>query len=313
MPTLTTSIAPICFYTLLLFVSACRPHAPHVADPRSIHEIQWDAAHDAEDGERLAEADTGYRLLCEKDPPYVRACFDRARLLYRTDTAAAAREASIRTILRFPNEAFVQSLVKRTARSYLDADAVAEGVTALTALERKMKNDEARDTVLFEIARLARAGNDVAAETETLTTLVRSFGRWQSQLWDDAVWRLSQICRETNELNAEIEWLNTLLAERESSRLIGSYASPYHDDGLLRLGEIFLEAGRFEAAESMFSDLAATSTSRLKDDGALGLARVDLARGHVRAACEKLRRIQQKDGSAKRTAAGLAASNGCGN
>lgn len=313
MPTLPTSTTANLFYLLLLFLSGCRPHAAQLADPRSADEKEWDAAHDAENATQLNEARTAYFSLCEKDPPYVRACFDHARLLYLIEPVDSARAASVKTILRYPDTAFTQSLVKRLARSYRASNSAAQGLTVLAALDKQLKGSEVRDTILFEMARLAREQGDIDGETDSLATLVRTYGRWKSQLWDDAVWRLSEIGRETQRTDVEIAWLNKLSAAHESSRLIGSYTSPYYDDALFRLGEIHLNAGRLDAAGAAFSALSALSTSRMCDDGVLGLARVDLAAGRVREACEKLTKLQKKDGSTKQTAVNLSVSNRCEN
>ena len=261
--------------------------------------------------DRTADATAGYDTLCRQSPPYVRACFDRVRLMFETGDAAA-EQAATALISKYPNEAITQSLVKRLARYYLDAETFDEGRTALAALVKALQNTEIEDTLRFEISRLARAADDTPGEKTELVALIRRHARWQSQLWDDAVWRMAEICRDENNEDEEIVWLKTLEQAQESSRLIGSYTSPYYDDALYRLGEIHLTRGRFAAARRAFAVLAASETSRMQDDGLLGLARVDLAEGQSEDACAKLLEVQKIDGSASRKASSLYNGAKCG-
>lgn len=300
----------ICTAGVLFFVS-CRPHAPDVADPRSPNEKAWDNAHKFEVERRSREAGSAYLALCGKTPPFVRACFDYARVMYETASLDEARAVSVQTVIRFPDAAGAQSLIKRLARSYVSENRAAEGAAALLALGEKVQKTESWDTVIYEVARSARRGGDFPAEKKYLEMLVKAHGRWESQLWDNAVWRLSRICRAENKKDEELFWLDTLLEERESSRIIGSYMSPFHDDALYRLGEIYAADKKFEDARRVFLELGDVRTSRLHDDGLLGAAKADIAQGNLKRACAVLREIVELDGSAKREAAATAESIHC--
>ncbi len=289
----------------------CRPHAPHLVDPRSPEEKRWDEIHDLENEGRVNDALDGYLSLCNESPSYTRACFDRARLLFEVGDVEKARTLAVELISRYPNGPFTLSAVKRLARSYLDGNAIKAGRMVMTALAKPLKDTEIWDTLVFEAAHLAREEKDVEGETFELTRLVNQSGRWQSQLWDDAVWRLAEINRQTGRTDEEVRWLTKLKDAQESSRLIGSYTSPFYDDALLRLGEIHLSRNDFDRARIEFGTLSQLSTSRKNDDGLLGLARVDLAEGRILDACAKLAEVQRQDGSAKRRASKLWVREGC--
>lgn len=145
-----------------------------------------------------------------------------------------------------------------------------------------------------------------------LQQLVTTYDRWESQLWDDAMWRLIQIYKASGNALEEEQHIEALLATRESSWAIGSYNSPFHDDALLRLGYIYFERGSHDRAKACFEELAAQETSRLSDDALLGLARVERAGGRKEAACRLLQRIASMTAaSERRRAADMRAAMGC--
>jgi tetratricopeptide (TPR) repeat protein len=281
-----------------------RRRADHVHDDE---EAKWDIHHEAERAGRIEEALAGYWAMCQRTPAFVRACFDYARLTFEVEPIREARKITRKTILRFPNDALCQSAVKRLRRSYRDE--LDAGIRELGRLAKETEGKGVHDTVLFEVARLARSADDPERESGTLLKLVSRYDRWESQLWDDAVWRLIEIYRDTKERSAEKKWLRKLLDAREKSALIGSYNSPYHDDALLRLGEIQMAENRQEEALATFMELGRDKKSRLRDEGLLGAARVREALGDTAEACRLLRKIiveLDATGSGRRKAEALA-------
>ena len=83
----------------------------------------------------------------------------------------------------------------------------------------------------------------------------------------------------------------TLLAEEESSCLLGSYNSPHFDDARLRLCELEAERGRWDTAYEICMELAEIETSRLRDDALLLAARIEKEQGKGAKACRLLQRI----------------------
>ncbi len=273
---------------------------------------EWDIHHNAERSGREEAALTGYRRMCRQKPPYVRACFDAARLLFELRPLTEARAATRATILRFPDDALTQSAIKRLRKSYRkDVEA---GMREMRTLADATRGQECHDTVLFEIARLARSSTDRPGEIAALELLMKRFSRWESQLWDNAAWRLAALHRESGDIAAEKRVLKALLDTRERSRLIGSYTSPYHDDALLRLGEIQLAEGKRGLALEIFLELGRQETSQLREEGLLRAARIERSRGDTRAACRLLTEILGRDVGRRvlREAEALSHQIGCG-
>lgn len=278
------------FFTFAALVAfGCGGSAPHPEYAPDAMEAKWDVHHEEERNGSTAEALLGYQTMCGLSTPYVRACFDYARLLFKTAPVSDARAAASQVILRFPDSAHCQSAVKRLKRSYKDDPRL--GMSELSTIAEKIDGKECHDTLIFENAKLARSAEDQEAEIGKLKQLIKRYDRWESQLWDDATWRLATIYRETGQTGLEKKILRSLLNTRAPSVLIGSYTSPYHDDALLRVGEIQLEEGKANQAQTSFMELWQQKTSPLREAGLLGAARAKHALGDHAGACRLVARI----------------------
>lgn len=296
---LPAAIRQILWTSAILAVAllvGCRPRG-NMTNPRyqpTQEEAAWDRHHRAEMDDRFDEALTGYLAMCRDAPPFVRACYDYARLHFDLDRVAEGRDIMSKTLSRYPGDGLAQSGVKRIARSYLDEDNVPGGVAALEKLAKDLRGTEIHDTILFEIARLQRFGDLTDDEIRTLEHLISMYGRWKSQLWDDAIWRLAELYRTKGDIAEEKRLLLRLLDEKKPSWLLGSYTSPFHDDALLKLGELYEAEGKHHKAYEAYTALSNMKTSRLADSGVLGAARVKLALGARDEACRLLATILSK-------------------
>lgn len=303
--------------TSLVLYGACGCGGGYVSSPYEPHvptaeEAEWDRLHAAEEAGNPDEALAGFDAMCRRRPPYPRACYDRSRLLFELGRHAEAREASVSYITGFPDHALAPTAAKRLGRHYAESGRVAEGVSALTDLARAVDGTDAEDSVRYEIARLHRAAGDLAAEAAALEPIV-AMGRWDSQLWNDSIWRLIEVRSEQGDRAEEERLLEELIGTRESSYLIGSYTTGYHDDAMLRLGRLRLDGGRVDEAYDVFIELSRWDESRARDDGLLWAARTRLAQGRERDACKLLGRLLEKmpDASCNRDARQLFDTTGC--
>jgi hypothetical protein len=269
-------------------------------------EAEWERYHALERAGGFDEALAGYRAMCEGTPPYERACYDLSRLLFELDRHAEGRAATASFLTGFPENPLAQPAVKRLSRHHVDSGTVPAGIGVLGELADAVRGSDAEDSIRYQLARLHREAGHQGAEARELQRILKA-GRWESQLWDDAIWRLIEIRREQEDQAAEERLLRKLLDTREESRLIGSHNSPYHDDALLRLGQLRLEQGEEQAAYRLFMELWRWETSRMRDDGLLWAAKVRLAQGRTRDACKLLGRLIEKvpDGGAVREARDL--------
>jgi tetratricopeptide (TPR) repeat protein len=277
-----------------LALAACGPpHSAYLKTDVTPQEEAWDATHAAEISGRRDEAIDGYRAQCDAKLSYPRACYDLARALFDAGRTPEARVATERFIAEHPSNALAQPAASHLARSYQDAGDATAGIAALEGLARKVAGKDAWDSVVHEIAGLCRSAGDEQGERGALERIVAK-GRWGSQLWDDSIWSLIELSAARGDRVQEEALLLKLISTREESRLVGSYNSHYHDDALLRLGRLYLEAGRLDRAADLFAELAHWETSRMRDDGYYWAAVVKVRQGRPDEACALLRKLLEK-------------------
>lgn len=295
-----------------IVASGCGPGAPYRAPGFTPQEAEWEGYHDAQREGRLEEAATGFESMCLREDPYPRACYDHSRALEDAGRLEEAVESATRFIIEHPGSALAPSAATRIARIHEDLGRPDEGVEVLEKIASEVKGKDAWDSVIYEIAGIHRGAGAVDLELAALDR-IRKKGRWGSQLWDNSIWRMIRILDEQGDRKRREALLVEMIAAREESHLIASYESPHNGDAMLELGRLYLDDGRLAEARGMFMDLASWKTSRLRDDGYLWAARVDLREGKVGKACKKLAKIVDKMPAAntRREATELFRSSGC--
>ena len=308
------AIAAIIAAAALIVASpGCGPASAYAPPGFTLEEWAWEEHHAAERAGDLEAAVAGYRALCEAEPGYARACYDRVRVLFEMGRTGEARAETMELVVAHPSHALSPTAVARLAASYEEGADPGAGIAALEGLEERVRGTDVWDSTVYELARLHRGRGDGAGEAGALARIVAE-GRWGSQLWDDAIWRSVELASSRGERDKERRLLEKIVASQEESRLIGSYNSKYHDDALLRLGRLLLEDGRLEEAHGAFERLMAWKTSRLRDDGTYWAAVVRLRQGRAADACALLHEISSKMvwSNSVDDAAELAREAGCG-
>lgn len=266
---------------------ACGPQ--RVARGPSPQELAWERAHDLEERGQDTEALAAYRKVC--DSGYDRGCLSEIRLLFDKDEQVTALGRVFLFFQRYPKSPQGSSMVDETARFFSRHGRFDEGLRFLGRLGDATLGLEAHDTVLYRSAFLARGMGDPERERVELEGLVALYGRWDSQLWDDAVWRLVRIAQARGDTKTQERWLMVMLDAQETSLFIGSYDSPYHDDALLMLGRLRARRGDLQGALELFYELAEIEKSRLRDDALFRAMEVSARAGAVDEACDAARRL----------------------
>jgi hypothetical protein len=216
----------------------------------------------------------------------------------RSGPVEQGRAAALFTIEKFPDAAGVPSLAKRLAESYESGEQLERGAADFEGLAEATQGTEACDSVLWELARLRQRQGRTDAQKLALEKLVALHGRWTSQLWDDAVWRLAELAREEGDIETQTHWLKTLLKARRKSWLLGSYASAYDDEALLALATVYWDKGETAKAFRTIKKLRKHEHSRLRDDAAVQEAIWRHERAEIERACEAVMFVVQEMPSA---------------
>lgn len=255
---------------------------------------EWEQYREAESEDRFDAAEKGYASLCHRPQPFARACYDLSRLLFELRRDREAVQAAVSYVRRFPDDALAPAAIKKVARSFDDRGAWKDGTATLSDLAGAVRGTDVYDSMLYQTAWLQQRAGLPEEEAATLTALVTTYGRWDSQLWDDAMWRLIENRRDQGDGATQKRLLLELLDTREKSRVIGSYNSPYHDDALLMLGQTLLGDGQNDKAYERFMELARLKTSRLRDEGLFWAAESRFAANRHAQGCALLDEIVRR-------------------
>lgn len=271
--------------------------------PLSPVEVAWERAHALEKDGNLEAAASAFAALCDGRDRYIRACYDRCRVLFELPDEASALQCASGFVNAHPNHGLAPAMARTIGRTWkLDAR-YEEGAHAMGVIAASVAGKDVWDSIVYEQARLYRYAGRRDSEEATLMKIV-DHGRWGSQLWDNAIWRVIAIANEKQNMEREEELLLQMLAAKENSRWIASYNSPYYDDALFRLGEIYISRNELERAFSVFKRLSGYDTSRLRDDAILQCAQIRKRMANMEAACDELRMLTEKmpDSSSARDA-----------
>jgi tetratricopeptide (TPR) repeat protein len=261
--------------------------------PLSPTEVYWERAHALEKDGNLEAAASAFAALCNGRDMYIRACYDRCRVLLELPDEASAIQCANGFVTAHPNHGLAPAMARTIGRTWKLGARYEEGAHAMGVIAAAVADKDVWDSIVYEQARLYRYAGKRDSEEVALMKIVDR-GRWGSQLWDNAIWRVIAIAREKQNMRREEELLLQMLAAREESRLIASYNSPYYDDALFRLGEIHISQNELEQALSVFKRLSGYGTSRLRDDAILQCAQIRKQMGNMGAACDELRMLAEK-------------------
>ncbi|MBN2715818.1 MAG: tetratricopeptide repeat protein [Deltaproteobacteria bacterium] len=253
-------------------------------------EQQWQVAHQLEKSGEQEAAVAKYSALCHGMSQYSRACYDACRVIFEIPDEKRGRACAKQFIIKYPNDGLAPTLVGTVANSFKNSGGHEMGAVWLSELARQVEQSDVWDSIHYERAKIFRDSGTQAEEENALMEVV-ALGRWGSQLWDNAIWRMINIQRAKGDDAKEEALLQRMLSNLEESRLIASYNSPYYDDALFRLGELYWERADFKNAYNAFQRLTTWKTSRLRDDAMLQCAIIRKHQGDISGACAHLKQI----------------------
>jgi|GEM_PF-5371265 len=291
---------------LLLCALGCGPTWPAAYQPYapSDAEQQWDRAFALERAGETNAAAAAFDALCQQESPYVRACYDRVRVSFSFEDLPTAHARAEAFVLQHPEHALAPSAVDWMLEGAHTSDERLALIARLQTLAGNVQGTDVWDSILYRIARLFAQLHDAEREREALLQ-IRALGRWHSQLYDDAMWRLISLAAEAGDSSAEEALLREFVATIETSWLIGSYHSRWHDHALQRLGDLLKRNGDARAAFRVYRQLGRWHTSRLRASGLLHAAEMAHQLQRRRTACRYLQVLLVEEPDSRLCAAAM--------
>lgn len=192
---------------------------------------------------------------------------------------------------RFPKHGIAHSALRRLLAHIDETNGKAGTLEYLRALASgPLGKSELGELIAFQIAeRLAAVGR----LQEARDAFVGVADRWPypfGALWDDALWRASELDEKLGRFAIAVDDLERMLKERETTTLMGSYQRPRMSPALLRVGTIYADdlhdhAKARAAFHRLYSEF---TTSPLRPQALWREARLFLDDGDTSSACSRL-------------------------
>ncbi len=269
-------------------------------------------ANDKADAARILD-DLSKRLP-EGGAVALRARFDRALLTLETDEEAGL--VAMETLVTSHPES---ALSRRALAIVLERRAGDDAKKRVSVLERvlpKARGSELEERVRYDLALAHEALGDPDGARAELRAIARDFPYPKGALFDDALLRAAEIDERRGRYEAAIDDLTTLLRERETTHLIGSYERRGYLPAAMRIASIYRDRiGDLPKARDAFMRVYSeftTSTSR--DDALFEAALVSRRMGDESATCSAMQTLVRSfpDSRYAACAAALCASLGPG-
>ncbi len=194
-------------------------------------------------------------------------------------------------VRRFPTHGVAHAAIRRlVAHADQSAGGAKAGLDELAALERDVGRTELAELLAFLSAEHQQTlGDDQSARD----AYVRIADRWPypyGAFFDDALWRASLLDEKLGHDQAAADDLERMVAERETTTLVGSYERKHYVPAMIRLGELYRDRLHDHAkARATFHRLYTDFVHSSRRDDALWLeASVWKEDGDASTACSRL-------------------------
>lgn len=221
-----------------------------------------------------------------------RAVYDAARVRYEyLEQYDQAREGFERVIRDYPDDGLAHRAIYFLLLDLKRQGREEESIAFLEKLYEASGTTTLGDDILMEQAKLYEQRGDKLNEKRTLAKLVRNHPYPSGHLWDEALLRLADLLVEEGEIEAAIAALERIVAEHETTTIIGSYTRTAMPVALYRIGLLYRDEARdldraeqaFERFPRLFPD-STLADDVLYERGAMWLDAGDADRGcrHLR-------------------------------
>jgi hypothetical protein len=193
---------------------------------------------------------------------------------------------------RFASHGVAHVAVRRLV-AHADEQGTRAGLSELAALERDAGATELGELIAFLSAEHREA---LGEEADARDAFVRIADRWpypQGAFFDDALWHASLLDEKLGRVQHAAEDLERLVAERETTSIMGSYERAKYVPAMLRLGELYAGALHDHAKaratyHRLYTDF---EHSTRRDAGLWREANLWREDGDAKTACDRLRTL----------------------
>jgi outer membrane protein assembly factor BamD (BamD/ComL family) len=245
-------------------------------------------------GER-EQARAALERLASDEPPNEQtpqACFLLGKLALEDRKTAEAWTRFEHLMKTYPSHGVSRSALKLTLEALDAEDASPEPGRALLWLAEflpQIRGSELEEVVLYEQAKRFELHQPEKAESAYIGVADR-FPYPHGVHFDDALYNASKLATVRKDANAALTYLRRLLAERESSHVMGTYERPKYIPAMLEIARIYEQELKdrpkaIAAWHRLYQDF---TSSRERDNALANEARLQSESGDMAGACGTL-------------------------
>lgn len=218
------------------------------------------------------------------------AAYHLAQMRIEEGDEAGGFRAMDGVVRRFPSSGVARPALHRFVRHMDDEQGPAKTLDYLRSLEPSLGATERGEEIAYEIAlRLALLDRNQEARDAFLSVATRwpyPFGA----LWDDSLFRASELDEKLGRYPEAIEDLERMLKERESSTVVGSYQRPRFAEAQMRVALLYRDRlhDRARARAELHRLYTDFTTSTLRDRALWLEAAISREDGDAGSACSTL-------------------------
>ena len=246
-------------------------------------------------GGNLRDAAVVLRAVASASPPgedSALAAYELADLAITSDRETEGWAAMDAFVRRFPGSGVAPRALRRVIR-HDEEKGKQEALDHLRRLQPVVDATELGELVAYEIAIERRDLGDIAGARDALIAVTKRWPYPGGALWDDALYHASELDEQLGRYDAAIAELETMLAQRETSHMMGTYQRPLYTPALVRIGVLYRDrmhdrARARDAFHRLYTDF---DTSVNRDDALWEEALLWRDEGDTGTACVRMRTL----------------------
>jgi outer membrane protein assembly factor BamD (BamD/ComL family) len=246
-------------------------------------------------GGNLRDAAVVLHAIADASPPgedSALAAYELADLALASDHEADGWAAMDAFVRRFPGSGVAPRALRRMIR-HDEETGKKEALDHLRRLQPAVDATEVGELVAYQIAIEQRDLGDIAGARDALIAVTKRWPYPGGALWDDALFHASELDEQLGRYDAAIAELETMLAQRETSHMMGTYQRPLYTPALVRIGVLYRDrmhdrARARDAFHRLYTDF---DTSVNRDDALWEEALLWRDEGDTGTACVRMRTL----------------------
>ena len=191
---------------------------------------------------------------------------------------------------RFPSSGVARPALHRLVRHKDETESKEASIAYLRAMTPSLGPSELGEDIAYQIAlRMAELGQDQAAR-DAFVTISTQWPYPRGALFDDALYRASELDEKLGRYAEAIADLERMLDEREIAHLSGSYERPRFPASMMRIAVLYRDRvkDREKAREAFHRLYTDFKSSTLRDDALWREAEMWREDGDTGTACDRL-------------------------